>query len=122
MEPPLSALPSCIICHQPLQPTFYFCPNCGTQVKQPPLSTTFSTALWMYTLSIILPSFCYIFIGKWKGLQYLKSEDGKAKTIGIIATLILIISTVVTFWYAYTYTSKIINESLKNITTDVGGE
>ena len=125
MEPtsssPLSPL-LCVTCHQSLQPEYYFCPNCGTQVKLPPLSTSSTSQLWLYSLSIILPSLCYIIIGKWKGLQYLKSEDKKAKTIGIIATLLLVVSTVLTFWYVYMITQKIIQQALTNVTSDIGGE
>ncbi len=116
----VSSAPSqCTLCHQPLLPIYYFCPNCGTQVKLPPLSTTFRAQLWMYILSIILPALCYIIIGKWKGLQYLKSQEPKARMIGIIACILLLVSTVLTFWFANSYTQKIVQQALGGASVDI---
>jgi hypothetical protein len=112
---------SCGTCHQPILPQYYFCPNCGTKVHEPPLLTTTTAQLGIYFLSIILPSLCFLFIGKWKGIQYLKSNDKKARTIGIIACGLLFISTIFTFWYAYTLTQKMVQSSMVGINADLDG-
>lgn len=105
----------CSICHLPLKDEYYFCPNCGTQAKSPPLSTSLITQLKLYGFSIILPSLCFLFITKWEGINYLRSSDTKARTIGALACALLILSTILTFWYAYsiakTMVEKTINES-----------
>jgi hypothetical protein len=89
----------CSYCHQPLLPQYYFCPNCGTKVKAPPLSTTPLAQAWLYGFSIILPVICYLAVSKWQGQKYFRSADPQAKQIGAIAWTLLILSTIVTFWY-----------------------
>lgn len=105
----------CGTCHQKIFPEYYFCPNCGTKIHEPPLSTTPSTQLSLYAFSLILPAICFLFVNKWKGIKYLESQDKQARTVGIIASCILIISTVLTFWYAYTVTQKILGQALQGV-------
>lgn len=106
---------TCSVCHQAILPEYYFCPNCGNKVSSPPLLTTSFAQLKLYLHSLILPSICFITIGRWKGIQYMKSNDQKTKTIGMVSGAILIISIITTFWIVVTTTQKIIDDSVKSI-------
>ena len=110
----------CSFCHQPLLPGWYFCPNCGTKVETAPLSTSVSTQIGIYAFSIILPLICFIFVTKWPGTKYAKSADPKAKQIGQIAWVLIVLSTLVTIWLAYIWTQEAIQSSLNSINADMG--
>jgi len=108
----------CRICHQPILLTYYFCPNCGAKVNEVPLSTSIGTQVWIYIQSIILPMVLFIFITKWPGVKYFKSDDPKTKRIGQVAWVLLILSTVFTIWLAYVWTQATIQSSLNSINAD----
>lgn len=112
--------PVCSYCHQPVLSSYYFCPNCGTKLSLDPLSTSIEAQVLLYAFSITLPLICFIFVSKWSGLKYYRSSDEKTKTIGTIAFLILIISTLVTIWLAYAWTQEVINSLNKSISMDLG--
>jgi hypothetical protein len=112
--------PLCTVCHQPLLPTYYFCPNCGREVNEPPLPITLSSQATLYIFSAILPWICFIGITKWKGFKYLRSKDSSAKTIGLISTAILLVSLAVAAWFLYWWTQNAIQKSLNSINTDFG--
>jgi len=111
----------CPVCHQPVKPEYYFCPNCGTKLHQPPLSTSVWNQIGIYAFSIILPSIFFIFVTKWPGIKYAKSEDKKARIIGVIAISLLVISTIVTIWLAYYFTQQAVQSSIDSINTDFSG-
>ena len=111
----------CPVCHQPILPQYYFCPNCGAKINTAPLSTTAGTQAWIYAFSIILPMMCFIFVTRWPGVKYYKSDDPKAKLIGQIAWTLLILSTIVTIWLVYFWTTQIIQSSINSINTDFSG-
>ena len=110
----------CPVCHQPVLSQYYFCPNCGAKVKEAPLSTTIKTQAWVYALSIILPMICFIFVTRWPGVKYLKSNNPKAKQIGIIAWVLIVLSTIFVIWFVYTWTQKTIQSSIDSINADFG--
>ena len=112
----------CRICHIELIPSYYFCPNCGTAVKEIPLPTSFFSQTKLYLLSILLPFIFFIAIGKWKGVTYIKSEDTKSKVIGYIALTLLITSTVFTFWYAYKTAMNMVAEMTTEINNLLDGK
>jgi Double zinc ribbon len=89
----------CPQCHQPVQPGWYFCPNCGKKLSEPGLSTTLGSQLWLYAFSIILPVMCYLAITKWEGIKYARSEDPKAQEIGWIAITLLVVSSIIVIWW-----------------------
>jgi hypothetical protein len=93
----------CDFCHQPILSQYYFCPNCGHAVggKEAPLETTVEAQVKIYALSIILPMVLFILLGKWHGMRYMKSDDPKARRIGQIAWVLMIVSTVVCIWLTY---------------------
>ena len=110
---------SCPTCHQHIEPGWYFCPNCGTNQHPAPLPTSAGTQLWIYGFSIILPMICYLLITKWPGLTYMRSRDEKAKQIGVIATALLVISSIVSFYYAYVWTQEAIQSSVSQVNADM---
>lgn len=89
----------CPQCHQPIVPQYYFCPNCGKDLHQKPLSTSFGAQLWLYTFSVIvMPLTCCLAYHYWKGWTYFRSENPKARRIGLIAIILLVASFVFMTW------------------------
>jgi hypothetical protein len=111
----------CTICHQPVLPSYYFCPNCGAKLNTPPLSTSISSQVQLYLFSLILPVICYLAITKWKGVKYVKSSDVKTKNIGIIACVLLGLSSIVTIWYATVWTQNEIQSATSQLGADLSG-
>ena len=109
----------CPYCHQPISPQFYYCPNCGTKLNVAPLSTTALTQTWIYALSILLPFIGFLAISKWPAVKYFKSEDPNAKRISIIATMLMIASTIVMCWLAYVWTTNYIQTTVNGINVDM---
>jgi predicted amidophosphoribosyltransferase len=93
----------CLVCHQPLLPQYYFCPNCGARVdgKEAPLDTTYWAKSKIYVLSVIQPTFLFLLYHWWHGIKYYKSTDPKAHRIGQIAWALLIFSTILNIWVWY---------------------
>ena len=60
-------------------------------------------------------------VTRWPGLKYYKSEDKKAKIIGVIAWAILIVSTVITYWLAYVWTKAVVDNALNSASLDLSG-
>jgi len=82
---------SCSKCKYIISDSFYFCPNCGKKLKEPPVSTTVLRQIYIYSLSILLPP-----LGLWPAVKYLRQKDRKAKIIGIVAIILTIISSIIT--------------------------
>jgi hypothetical protein len=108
----------CPVCHQPVLSQYYFCPNCGAKLNSAPLSTSAGTQAWIYAFSIILPMICFIFVTRWPGIKYFKSDDPKAKMIGKIAWTLLVLSTITTVWLVIIWTQQMIQSSINSINTD----
>jgi len=83
----------CKYCGFSVLVTYYYCPNCGKKLKEPPLSTSIGRQIYIYALSLILPP-----LGLWPGIKYLRQDNIIAKRIGIIAIVLTIISTILTIW------------------------
>jgi hypothetical protein len=97
----------CPVCHEPVRPEFYFCPNCGKNLKEKPLSTSLSAQISIYFFSIITPPMCFLTIKWWHGVKYMKADNPKAKEIGLIAIVLLALSTAVTAWLLYALTAQL---------------
>ena len=80
--------PACKFCNFSVLETYYFCPNCGKKLKNPPLSTSLSKQLGIYAISVFLPP-----LGIIPAIKYLMSNERHAKVVGIIALILTIIST-----------------------------
>jgi surface polysaccharide O-acyltransferase-like enzyme len=111
----------CQVCHQPILPTYYFCPNCGVKLNSAPLSTSVATQIGIYLFSIILPSILFLFITRWPGLKYFKSNDKKTKLIGEVALTLLILSTIFTFYFTYIWTQSAMQELNNALNTSLNG-
>ena len=107
--PPVPITMVCPTCHQPILPEYYFCPNCGTKLAgYKPLSTSLTTQLWIYFLSIVMPALAFVVIKYWPGMKYLRSSDCTRKQIGIVALILMVASTVVITWYLIIFTEGLI--------------
>lgn len=62
-------------------------------MKDAPISVSIEKQIGVYALSVLLPP-----LGLWPGIKYLKAADSKAKTVGIIAIALTIISIIITLW------------------------
>lgn len=111
--------PLCQTCHLILLPEYYFCPNCGTQAREEQLSVSTWSQTKLYALSAALPLVCFLLIGKWKGIKYLTSKDDNTRTVGFIASAILVISTIFTIWYTVIAVQKIIETTTQGMNFDV---
>jgi len=88
-------LPSlCPNCQAILLPDTHFCPNCGFQIL--PVSHTIGIwrQVWIYFVSLAFPPFGFIWT--WK---YFRSSDASLKRVAIIATVLTIISVMLTIWW-----------------------
>jgi len=81
----------CPFCHFSISGPVYFCPNCGKKINDPPITTI--KQIGVYLLSILLPP-----LGLWPGIKYLFSKDQKTRTVGVIAIILTILSTIITLW------------------------
>jgi|SRR3989344_4283662 len=81
----------CPVCHKVVVKTDYFCPNCGKALRQAPPSVTATAQILLYLGSVFLPP-----LGLWWGYKYLRRPDQKSKIIGVVATILTIISLIVT--------------------------
>ncbi|KKT87073.1 MAG: hypothetical protein A2119_03020 [Candidatus Colwellbacteria bacterium GWA2_46_10] len=89
---------TCPICHQPTSPEWYFCPNCGKELKAKLIKIPLITQIGIYALSIFLPP-----LGLWPGIKYLGQKSQEAKMVGIVAITLTIVSSVVTIWLTFHY-------------------
>ena len=112
----------CQYCHQPIESSFYYCPNCGNKLNVAPLSTSAGTQAWIYAFSIILPMLCFIFVTKWPGLKYYRSKDPATRSIGLNAIVLLALSTILTVWLAYVWTQDAIQSSVNSINADLSSD
>ncbi len=81
----------CPSCGFNLTDNYYFCPNCGKKLKEPPIS--FTKEIGIYAFSLLLPP-----LGLLPGIRYLMQADPKIKRVGLIAVVLTIVSTVFTLW------------------------
>lgn len=52
---------------------------------------------------------CFLTLGYWHGIKYLKADDPRAKQIGIVAIVLMALSTAVTIWLVYAFTVQFIS-------------
>ena len=107
----------CPQCHLPQSPEFYFCPNCGTKLRTPPLSTSVISQTLLYLFSAVLPWIAYLAITKWDGIKYMRSPDSQTRNIGYIALIILVVSSIIAFWLVGVW----INQALSSVTSGLNG-
>jgi hypothetical protein len=86
--------PTCRKCKSAILDTYYFCPNCGKKIKDPPVSTTILKQLYIYLFSLFLPPFGLIYV-----YPYLMTKGRKAKIIGLVALILTLVSSYFTLVY-----------------------
>ena len=109
----------CPNCHFPTKPEYYFCPNCGTKLTEPPIGTGLVDQLLLYSFSIILPWILYLAITKWQGIKYLRAPDRNAKQIGLIALILLVVSSIIAFWLYDVWFQNFLNGFSQSQTTQL---
>lgn len=80
----------CKYCNFIVLNSYYFCPNCGKKLHEPPLSTTIGKQIGLYALSFFIPPFGII-----PAFKYLRQSDQQSKIIGIIAIALTFISIII---------------------------
>ncbi|MCL4353542.1 zinc ribbon domain-containing protein [Patescibacteria group bacterium] len=101
---------SCPQCHQTVLESYYFCPNCGKNLKPAPLSITPLKQIGIYALSIFLPP-----LGLWPGVKYLMGSNKKAKVVGTVAIILTVLSTVISAWLFINWVNGINNSVNKEL-------
>ena len=97
----------CPACKYQTQSDWFFCPNCAKELKEKVPVISILKQIWIY-----LVSFFFSPLGLIWGIKYIRSQDKKVKTIGIIAislnviAIILMLSTLKNFIEQY---AKILN-------------
>ena len=94
----------CKSCQAPVAEIFYFCPNCGKKIKEPPYRFSWGATIAIILESILLPPF-----GLIPGIRYLRKNDITAQIIGVIAIGLTIISTVILIMF----TKNLIDSTVK---------
>jgi len=79
----------CPQCHVSVQPTDYFCSNCGKNLKQKLSSVSISSQALLYVGSLLLPPMGFI----W-GFRRLREEGRTQKIIGMITIGLTVVSLV----------------------------
>jgi predicted amidophosphoribosyltransferase len=83
----------CPVCHQSILATYYFCPNCGNNLKETPTAISPLVQAGLYALAIFLPP-----LGLWPGIKYVMKKNQQAKIVGAITIVLTLISTILTIW------------------------
>lgn len=83
--------PICPKCQLPVLANFYFCPNCGKNLRPKPLSISIGKQIGIYLLSFFLPP-----LGLVPGIKYLLQKSGKAKVVGFVAIILTVVSIIIT--------------------------
>lgn len=88
----------CSVCHQPILSGYYFCPNCGNNLKEKPMAISVITQIGFYALAIFLPP-----LGLWPGIKYMMKKDLQAKRVGLITIILTLVSTVLMIWGIFSF-------------------
>lgn len=99
----------CPACKTSVEITYYFCPSCGKQLRDRPLSTSFWQQLKVYIVSFLFPPF-----GLWSAFRYLTQKGIGTKIIGAIATSLTVIAIIIVTYEILTF-SDIINQILPQL-------
>jgi hypothetical protein len=85
---------TCPRCRIPVSQNYFFCPNCGKQLKSKPLSIGFGSQIGVYLVSFFLPPF-----GVLPGIRYLRQSDDKSKMVGLVAIGLSVVSIGLSVYY-----------------------
>ncbi len=79
---------TCKYCKSPTQESFYFCPNCGKKIKEPPFKFSLGKSITIIVAAFLLPPFGII-----PGVKYFLKDDKRAQFVGLITIGVTIIAT-----------------------------
>jgi hypothetical protein len=105
----------CPRCHFPVKPEYYYCPNCGAKLTEPPLGVGLLDQLLLYAFSLVLPWIAYLAITKWQGIKYLRAPGSRAKQMGLIALVLLVISSIAMFWVTTAWVQSYVQQSVNDV-------
>lgn len=85
---------TCKYCSAQILDSYYFCPNCGKKIKEPPFKFSLSRAIFIFLVSIFLPPF-----GLFPAIKYFVAPDIKAKLVGAVGTVLnIVVLTLATYY------------------------
>ena len=93
---------TCKNCKALIVETFYFCPNCGKKLKEPPYKFS-----WGKTIAIVLESVLLPPLGLFPGFRYLRMKEAGAKMLGAFAIVLTIISSVLATIYFMNFINNV---------------
>jgi hypothetical protein len=77
----------CPVCQFKIQSDWFFCPNCAKELKEKIPEISIGKQILIYSVSFFLSP-----LGLGWGLKYVRSNDNKTKTIGIISIVLTVLS------------------------------
>jgi len=101
----------CPKCDFPVIPPFYFCPNCGKKLKDPPYKFNVFKVIGLLLVSVLLPP-----LGLWPGLKLIGNSDSRAQIVGWLAIILTAAVIIVTLWVGVNF----VNAQLRAIETQFG--
>ena len=101
----ISVPATCPVCHQAISPGFYFCPNCGNNLKEEPVKISIISQIGLYIFSILLPPF-----GLWPGIKYAKKKSPQARQVGYIMIALTLISAIIMTWQIFAIFENYLNQ------------
>jgi len=78
---------SCNFCQFKTQSSWFFCPNCGKELKEKALVVSVSKQILIYCVSFFLAP-----LGLGWGIKYVRSKDKRIRSIGIISIALTILA------------------------------
>lgn len=105
---------NCKKCGFQIQENFYFCPNCGEKIKEPPFKFSVTQSIKIILLSLLVPPF-----GVVPSFKYIKASDSKAKIVGILGLFLNILVLVLATIYLYNAITKSV-EQVNQLTNPQG--
>lgn len=95
----------CPACHQTILAEYYFCPNCGNNLKEKPMAISALVQIGLYALAVFLPP-----LGLWPGIKYAIKKSPQAKRVGAITIALTLVSTVLTIWAIFSLFNDYLNQ------------
>lgn len=95
----------CSVCHQPVLDSYYFCPNCGYNLKEKSAPVSVMMQIGLYALAIFLPP-----LGLWPGIKYMLKKNPQARWVGAVTIVLTVASTILTIWAIFALSSNYLNQ------------
>ena len=89
----------CPKCRAPVAAAVNFCPQCGTKLKEPLVSTSIGRQVFIYFISFFLAPF-----GLGFAFKYLRQSDPRARKIGVVVIILTILAIALTILTANMFT------------------